>query len=61
MNRRAESKPKWIRFDDDLLSAIEDEQIRLQRQAAGAKISFSDAARSLLILGIRSRQKPGGR
>jgi hypothetical protein len=50
------SKPKWIRLDNELEDAVEDEQILLQRAAPGAKISFSDALRSLAIKGYRGQR-----
>jgi len=53
MKPAVESKPKWVRLDTELEAAVEDEQIVLKRVAPGAKISFSDALRSLAIKGAR--------
>jgi hypothetical protein len=55
MKSRGESKPKWVRVDDELQEAVDDEQIILQRQTPGAKISFSIAFRNLAMRGARCR------
>jgi hypothetical protein len=49
--------PKWIRCDDELESAVEDEQIILQRALPGTKVSFSAALRSLALKGARVGQR----
>lgn len=56
MKSPGRSKPKWVRLDDELENAVDDEQILLQRAAPGAKISFSDALRSLAIKGSRGQR-----
>jgi hypothetical protein len=57
MKAGGHNNPKWVRCDDELESAVEDERIILQRVAPGAKISFSDALRSLALKGARGSQR----
>ena len=59
MKSSGRNQPRWVRLDDELEDAVEDEQILLKRAAPGAKISFSDALRSLAIKGARVGQRAG--